>query len=185
MVNPALIRITFDSIDDVWRELRILESDTLLALHHAVLKSFGIEEGEMASFYVSDEHWNQLEPIVLVDLDEPGASRMDQLEVGDVLGMPGDRLLYVYDFLRLRTFYVERLQDHTNQAELGLCGSLGELPPPAEIDAEAGLFDDSETDLSRGYDEYGLDEGDVDEDETDDFDPFDERDPRMDRPDDY
>lgn len=145
----------------------------MLALHESILSAFAIEAGEMASFYVSDEHWNQLEPIVLVDIDEPTASRMDQLEIGDVLGMEGDRLLYVYDFLRLRTFYVERVHEAEPNGAEGLCATFGELPPPADLDSAHALFDE-EVDTDRGFDEYGLESDEFDEDESGEFDPFDQ-----------
>ncbi|MBI1316723.1 hypothetical protein GC167_07675 [bacterium] len=167
-MNPALIRITFDSHDDVWRDLRIEENQTLLALHNAIVSAFGLETGEMASFYVSDEDWNTLDPIALVDLSETGGARMDQLMVGDVLALPGDRLLYVYDFLRMRTFYVERMAETFETgiaAPLGLVGSFGTLPAP-EATSDSLLFDETDLDDADDFEEWGDDddpEGGLDE----------------------
>jgi len=158
-MNPALIRITFDSHDDVWRDLRIEENQTLLSLHDAIVAAFDLEVGELASFYVSDEDWNTLDPIALVDLDETGGARMDQLMIGDVLALPGDRLLYVYDFLRMRTFYVERMAEHPEidtTVPLGLVGSFGTLPAPEAI-ADPLLFDETDLDDADDLEEWGDD----------------------------
>ena len=48
----------------------VKETDTLEDLHNIITQSFGFEGTEMASFYLSDNQWNQGEEISLFDLSE-------------------------------------------------------------------------------------------------------------------
>ena len=58
-------RVIFDNDtdQDVFRDLEIRETDTMEDLHNAIAQSFGFDGLEMASFYISDDNWNQGEEI--------------------------------------------------------------------------------------------------------------------------
>jgi len=61
----------------------------------------------MASFYRTDAEWNQGDEIPLMAMDPAAGPSMADLQGGDVLGAPGQRLLFVYDFLEMWSFLVE------------------------------------------------------------------------------
>lgn len=105
------LRIILDSSEDVFRDIDIAADSTLMELHASILGAFGIEDGEMASFYHTDEEWGQGEEIPMLDMGEsPDAASMHQIHVEDLLVRNGDRLLYVYDYLNMWTFFVEFVQ---------------------------------------------------------------------------
>lgn len=117
MATPAVLRILLDHpTDDIFRDIAIAESDNLESLHHAIVEAFGIAPGEMASFYHSNDHWDQGDEIALEAFD-PASPSMNNTTVGEVLGSPGSKLLYVYDFLNMWTFYVERVLTKQTPAE--------------------------------------------------------------------
>ena len=64
------IRVILDVRDDVFRDIEIQGSDTLEDLHEAIVRSFDLDGREMASFYLSDDEWNQGEEITLFDLSD-------------------------------------------------------------------------------------------------------------------
>ena len=66
------VRVILDTKNDVIRTLVVNEVKSLEDLHFDIAKSFGFNGQEMASFYRTDEDWNQGEEIPLFDMAEAG-----------------------------------------------------------------------------------------------------------------
>jgi hypothetical protein len=103
--NVLQIRVILDAEADVFRDLEVAATANLEELHSAIAQSFQLTPGEMAAFYVSDEEWEQGLEIPLEDFGT-GACMKDTT-VESVLQEPNDRLIFVYDFLAMWTFFVE------------------------------------------------------------------------------
>jgi hypothetical protein len=95
--------------DDVFRDIEIREGDTMEDLHNVITQSFGFDGMEMASFYMSDEQWNQGEEIAMMDMSEAGndVKMMSATIIKDMIHEASTRLIYLYDFMNMWTFYVE------------------------------------------------------------------------------
>lgn len=165
------LRTILDTREDIFRDIEISASSTLLVLHKAVLQAFGIDNGEMASFYHTDDEWAQGEEIPMVRMDEhPDQASMDQVHVEDLLAKPGDRLLYVYDYLNMWTFFVEfvsvsQAEDDIIYPHVSL--KYGETPQSApgkdfgggsQGKSQSGLFGDAFDDESQDDDDFDPDE---------------------------
>ena len=104
-------RVIFDNDtdQDVLRDLEIRETDTMEDLHNAIAQSFGFDGLEMASFYISDDNWNQGEEISMFDVGEGDEQvrLMSETIINDVVFEMQTKLIYVYDFLSMWTFLVE------------------------------------------------------------------------------
>ncbi|HET8810380.1 MAG TPA: hypothetical protein VFM65_08970 [Flavobacteriaceae bacterium] len=159
-------RVVLDVLDDVFRDIEIRETDTLEDLHNAISQAFGFEGTEMASFYTSDEEWNQGEEIVLFDMSEGMNSvrMMNETILNELLSEKETKLIYVYDFLNMWTFYVELAEitepingtDYPNL--LFSHGVLPESPPDKQFEAEEG-FDDFDDDPDfESFDDPDFDE---------------------------
>lgn len=137
-------RVVLDTVEDVFRDIEILKTNSLEDLHNVITQSFGFDGTEMASFYVSDDEWSQGEEIVLFDMSE-GVSKvrmMNETAIEDVFSQSNTKMIYVYDFLSMWTFYVE-LADISEQAEgvdypnlMYVHGQLPDSPPDREFEAE-------------------------------------------------
>lgn len=130
-------RIILDTHEDVFRDIEIEASATLEDFHNAITQSFGFDGQEMASFYTTNELWEEDEEICLFDVsDEPGGLRiMGETYLEDVVDEEKTRLLYVYDFLNMWTFMVELAdiaETETGQIYPNLMYSHGEIPEEAE-----------------------------------------------------
>lgn len=112
----AKIRVILDTEMDVYRDLEISIESTLLHLHHAILDSFGWAAGEMASFFESDESWEKGKEYSLMDIG--GDGDMAEVKVSCVLANLDSRAVYVYDFLRMWSFFIEPLT--FGEAEKGI-----------------------------------------------------------------
>ena len=162
-------RIILDTHEDVFRDIEIEASATLEDFHNAITQSFGFDGQEMASFYTSNELWEEDEEISLFDVsDEPGGIRiMGETILEDVVDEENTRLLYVYDFLNMWAFMVE-LADIAD-AEAGttypnLMYSHGQIPeeaPEKEFIAEEIEEEDYDEDFDldpEDYDNFDFDE---------------------------
>lgn len=127
------IRVILDTQEDVIRTLVVNSALNLETLHFTIAKAFGFDGKEMASFYRTDEEWNQGEEIPLFDMAEAGQGvSMSSCVLGDTLPQKNDKLIYVYDFLNLWAFYVEIIEI-TNETipESKVVLSVGEVPEKA------------------------------------------------------
>lgn len=108
MVYRFRVILDNDTEEDIFRDLEILETDTLEDLHNIITQSFGFDGNEMASFYVSNAQWDQGEEISLFDMSDSGSARlMNETEICQIVHEVQPKLIYVYDFLSMWTFYVE------------------------------------------------------------------------------
>lgn len=152
------IRVILDTKEDVIRTLSIREDYNLEQLHYAISNAFDFNGQEMASFYRTDYQWNQGEEIPLFSMAEAGEDiSMASCILKETLLQENDKLIYVYDFLNMWTFYVELLEisqeeDHNKDTRIIL--SVGEIPteaPKKEFKAEksSDSFDDFNTDFEN------------------------------------
>jgi len=160
------IRIILDVKNDVIRDLIVSETINLEELHFTIAKSFGFKGQEMASFYQTDNNWEQGDEIPLFDMSEDGNSlTMNKILITDIFKSVGNKLIYVYDFMAMWTFFVE-LSDIKDTNEEGLpkiALSFGDTPDDApekefKSDKTSDDFDafDDENDLEN-IDDYDFD----------------------------
>ena len=150
--------------------IEIKEEDTLEDLHNVINQSFGFDGSEMASFYISDEEWNQGEEIRLFDVGEGNSRLMSETKLNEVLSKSNTKLIYVYDFLSMWTFYVE-LADIANPVDttdypnlLFVQGQLPDSPPDKQFEAEK--LDDYDEEFEDDFDNQdfeNLDDYDFDQ----------------------
>ena len=134
-------------------------------LHFTIAKSFGFEGQEMASFYRTDDEWNQGEEIPLFNMAEAGEGiSMQTCVLKETLPNVNDKLIYVYDFLNMWTFYVDVVDISSDEKQdlPQTILSVGEIPkeaPEKEFVAEKldSEFDDDEDDFDP-FDDFDFNE---------------------------
>ena len=141
------VRVILDTKEDVIRTLVFDEAKSLEDLHFDIAKSFGFNGQEMASFYRTDEDWNQGEEIPLFNMAEAGEGlSMAACILNQTLPNINDKLIYVYDFLQMWTFYVEIVEQSDEVvSESKMILTVGEIPdkaPEKEFIAEGKEIDD-------------------------------------------
>lgn len=175
-------RVILDTEEDIFRDIAILNDDTLEDLHNAIVNAFGFDGMEAASFYNCNDNWEQQEDeISLFDMsdDNNGAKTMSETPINSVLDNEQTKIIYVYDFLNMWTFFVELAaieEQEPGTVYPELLFSHGELPD--SIPAKAfganhvsneeifGEFDDDYDDEdfdmfdedSEGFSDYGYED---------------------------
>ena len=157
------IRVIFDAEEDIFRDIEIDAGSTLEDFHNIITQAFGFLGNEMASFYTCDERWNQEEEIALFDMSENGSDvrLMNETFLEDVVNEDNPKLIYVYDFLSMWTFFVELadiVEKEDGRSYPNVLFSFGELPdaPPEKKFESDPAFDFDDT--LENYDDLDFDE---------------------------
>lgn len=161
-------RVILDAEDDVFRDIEILSDSTLEDFHNSIVQSFGFDGTEMASFYLSDDEWNQGEEFSQFELEE-GESPvrlMNETTLDDVVSESQTKLIYIYDFLSMWTFLVELAEIAEPEPGMDYPNLMfvhGQIPlnaPETEFVGEKDEFDgdiDEDFDIDD-YDDLSFDE---------------------------
>lgn len=159
------IRVVLDTKEDVIRTILVENNINLETLHATIAKSFGFAGQEMASFYRTDNEWNQGEEIPLFNMAEAGEGvSMQTCILNETLPEEDNKLIYVYDFLNMWTFYVDvvEISVETKEDSPLVILSVGEIPdkaPKKEFVAEKLDSDfNEEDDEFDSYDDFDYNE---------------------------
>lgn len=162
------IRVVLDTKDDVFRDIEIRDKQTLFTLYKGIMSAFSLQGEELASFYVSDADWNQGQEIPLEEMSEEGGEdTMADFYIHEVFTEIGSRMIFVYDYMEMWTFFVELIATENKPAVLNYPLTVfrnGTVPlkaPKKAIDV-LGLDDDEDLldvddDSDTSFDELDLD----------------------------
>lgn len=145
-------RVLLEDQDDFLRDIEIGSKQTFGDFHKALIASVNLDVKELSSFFVCDSKWKKLKEITFSEIggnsQEPAASleddeipgpampvfTMDSVRIKDMIDDPHQRLIFEYDFLNLRTFFIELLKINESRPgiEYPVCiKSQGLLASPA------------------------------------------------------
>ncbi len=177
-------RILSEEQDDFLRDVEVLATHTFEEFHKYLMGLFEFESNELASFSICNGKWFKLSEITLIDMrfeeqtddfeDEELASKpkmktylMSESRIKNFIEDPHQRIIYEYDFLKLKTFYLElaKIVQAEDGAEYPRCvKSEGSLPKKVQPIASTGMEDLADIGL---FEEMQVDEIEF-EDEIDD-----------------
>jgi len=102
------IRVILDTKEDVFRDIEVRDKQTLFSLYKGIVSAFSLQGEELASFYESNKDWDQGKEIPLEDMGDTGNDEtMADFQISEILPNVGDRMIFVYDYMEMWTFYVE------------------------------------------------------------------------------
>lgn len=133
-------RIVSDEVDNFKREIQIDATATFLDLKKAICECVGYDATQMSSFFLCDRNWEKEKEITFEDMgadDDQDVWLMDESVLSDFIEDEGQKLLYVFDYITERMFFIEMTQLVTGRSlKDPLCTlSLG-TPPPETVDLE-------------------------------------------------
>jgi hypothetical protein len=161
-----------DEVDDFKREIQISSQATFFDLHKEILKTTGYDEQQMYSFFICGDDWNKQTEITQIEMDtssEEDNFIMEKTLLEDLLEEEHQKLLYVFDQLTERVFFIELREIITGKnLKEPVCTKTTGKPPKQFIDFNLISHETGSMDLGEnfyGEDEYdeedleGLDEG--------------------------
>ena len=157
------LRMLSDENDNFVRDFEVSHEMTLLELHKFIIESIEYDDC-MASFYTADEQWNPLQEFSLMDLGEEsfeGAPvAMDKVTLAELVVSECNRLIYQFDMLAVRAFYLEVVSVNQPNPELDYPRvSFENARVPDQYDPDAVPADDGSI-FDEIMDEFGEFDGD-------------------------
>jgi len=181
--------ILSDEVDDFRRDILIDSDATFFELHNAILESVGFTGDQMTSFFICDEDWNKEKEITLVEMDtssEEDSYVMDTTRLSDLLEEERQKLLYVFEYLTERSFFMELREIITKKSQPKAECVLQTGNPPAQTTEFEALDERLNTRMAATNhhldddfyddDDFGMDD-DYDDDDLDNLsegNPFDD-----------
>ena len=169
-------RLVSDEVDNFKREIKIGSEATFLDLKDAICESVGYDKNEMCSFFLCDDGWEKEKEITLEDMgtdSDEDAYIMDECVLSDYIDDEGQRLMFTFDYLNDRSFFLEMKEMITGRdLRDPVCTlSLGQAPKqfvepeplfeaPKTKAAKQATLDDFDDPL---YDEEGYNPEEFDE----------------------
>jgi len=149
-MKTYIFRVVPDIEEDSFRDIEIKAEQSFEDLHHAIVEAFDFRGDQMSSFYMSDEEWEKGEEIGLMDMgfgEDMGPKTMKSTTLQEMIESDDQRILYLYDFLKMWIFYVELVDQKEVEADKNYPRTIREIGvSPNEDDKEI-------PDLMEGFNE--------------------------------
>lgn len=132
-------RIISSENDEFIREVAIDSWTTFLDLHNFLVEELGYEDGQMTSFFITDQNWHKETEITLIDMTDghvPGIKVMESTKLGELITEKKQRLLYVFDQFAERALFLELFEIGNGNIEIPQCIRRQGTPPP-QFDKDA------------------------------------------------
>ena len=103
-------RLLSDEVENFRRDIEIDSEATFLELHNAILESVNYPDDQMTSFFICTDQW--IKEVEITREDMGGMSEEDNYAmadtvIGDIIEDEKQKLMYVFDPLADRAFFME------------------------------------------------------------------------------
>jgi len=124
------IRITLESKEDVIREIEINSDCFMSELHYFIIDAFGLDNKELASFYTVNSELELEDEFPLISFQD-NSSNMENTKLESVLTNVNDKLIYVFDYMKMWRFLIDLIKIETDFKERKCTLKIGKIPDEA------------------------------------------------------
>lgn len=146
-----------DEADDFIREIQIDPEATFYDFHEAIVKSVGYTDDQMTSFFICDDDWEKEKEVTLEEMDdnpEIDSWVMKDTQVSELVEDEKQKLLYVFDYMTERCFFIELSEIITGKNMTGAkCTKKAGEAPKQTVDFEEMAAASGSLDLDESF--YG------------------------------
>lgn len=103
-------RVYFEEDETVYRDIVIRHTQSFFELHEAILKAWEFDNKHKATFFRSNDHWQQGREISIEVYDKPYKAPpliMADTTIGSEIRDTNQRFIYLYDFNKNWSFLLE------------------------------------------------------------------------------
>ncbi len=149
-------RIYWEEDESVYRDIVIKHQQTFLDLHHAILKSYEFDSKHAATFYKSNDSWQQGKEISLEKYDKSYKVEpliMSEVNIGSQIADPNQKFIYEYDFVKNWRYMIELIhveKEADKKIEYPCCVRIEGLGPSQY--GTKGLIDSRLAEMEEKYD---------------------------------
>ena len=138
-------RMLSDESDVFVRDYEVRYDMNLLEFNDFICQDLHYDNSGMTSFFLSDGQWRKVREFTLMDMGEGFSEEeldqpepMEKVRLDEVLHYLNDRLIYLFDPINERAFYMEVIEASEPQADLTYPRLQFEhSPAPDQYDPEA------------------------------------------------
>ena len=173
-VTTMIYRFTIisDEVDDFVREIQIDPEATFFDLHEAILKAANYTNDQMTSFFICDDAWEKEQEITLEEMDnnpEMDSWIMKETRLNELIEDEKQKLLYVFDYMTERCFFIELSEIITGKEIKGAkCTKKSGEAPKQTVDFEEMAAGGGSLDLDENF--YGDQDFDMEDFDAEGFD---------------
>ena len=173
-VTTMIYRFTIisDEVDDFVREIQIDPEATFFDLHEAILKAANYTNDQMTSFFICDYDWEKEKEITLEEIDnnpEMDSWIMKETRLNELIEDEKQKLLYVFDYMTERCFFIELSEIITGKEIKGAkCTKKSGEAPKQTVDFEEMAAGGGSLDLDENF--YGDQDFDMEDFDAEGFD---------------
>ena len=173
-VTTMIYRFTIisDEVDDFVREIQIDPEATFFDLHEAILKAANYTNDQMTSFFICDDDWEKEKEITLEEMDnnpEMDSWIMKETRLNELIEDEKQKLLYVFDYMTERCFFIELSEIITGKEIKGAkCTKKSGEAPKQTVDFEEMAAGGGSLDLDENF--YGDQNFDMEDFDAEGFD---------------
>lgn len=173
-VTTMIYRFTIisDEVDDFVREIQIDPEATFFDLHEAILKAANYTNDQMTSFFICDDDWEKEKEITLEEMDnnpEMDSWIMKETRLNELIEDEKQKLLYVFDYMTERCFFIELSEIITGKEIKGAkCTKKSGEAPKQTVDFEEMAAGGGSLDLDENF--YGDQDLDMEDFDAEGFD---------------
>ncbi len=151
-----------DEVDDFVRLIQIDSEASFFDLHEAILNSVNYTKDQITSFFLCSDDWEKEQEITLLEMDtdsEYDNLVMDSTILEDYLTDEDQKLLYVFDMMADRAFFIELSEIITGQNLSQPKCTRKEGEPPAQMLTEDAIPLTTKTIFDENF--YGDEDYDI------------------------
>ena len=173
-VTTMIYRFTIisDEVDDFVREIQTDPEATFFDLHEAILKAANYTNDQMTSFFICDDDWEKEKEITLEEMDnnpEMDSWIMKETRLNELIEDEKQKLLYVFDYMTERCFFIELSEIITGKEIKGAkCTKKSGEAPKQTVDFEEMAAGGGSLDLDENF--YGDQDFDMEDFDAEGFD---------------
>lgn len=139
-------------------------------MHEAILKAAGYKDDQITSFFICDDDWEKDQEITLEDMgssSEEDSYIMRETRLSDLVEDEKQKLLYVFDPLAERVFFIELSEIITGKdLDKAVCSRKAGEAPKQTVDFDEMMAKSNSGNLDIDENFYGDQDFDME-----DFDP--------------
>jgi hypothetical protein len=169
-----------DEQENFVREIEIDSELTFLDFQKAIIKSVKYSDKELTTFFICSDAWEKEQEIMFMPMDTDASVDsylMEDTKLEDLLEDEGQKLLFVFDMLTERAFFIELKEILTGKTQNKPVCTFSQGLPPQQIINLDDLFEEtvkkSNAQNILDDDFYGNDEFNEDEFDAEGFSDFD------------
>lgn len=129
-------RIISDEVENFRREIEIDADATFLALRNAICESVGYDKNILSSFFICDDGWEKDVEITLEDMGSDSSEDVYLMEdsvLADFIEDEGQKMLFVYDYLNDRCFFMELKETEPGKTLLDPLCTVSRGKAPSQV----------------------------------------------------